>query len=114
MTKGIYTATGAQRVATDDGNYKTVAASQTDQVLGPTGASGDLLTGLLIIPASTSPGAVSIKDDSGSAITVFAGGSNSVLTLHPFYVPIGAISTLGPWKVTTGANVSVIGFGNFT
>lgn len=49
--------------------YKTVAASVTDQTLGATGAIGDYLGGLLIIPATTSPGAVSIKETGGSAIT---------------------------------------------
>ena len=37
--------------------YETVAASQTDQVLGATGATGDYLGDLLIVPATTSPGA---------------------------------------------------------
>lgn len=114
MTKGIYTANGAMRIATDDCNYETVAASQTDQVLGPTGAKGDLLSGLLVVPTSKSPGAVSIKDDGGSAITVFAGGTDSLATLHSFYVPINAVSLSGAWKVTTGANVSVFATGNFT
>jgi hypothetical protein len=39
--------------------YETVAASSHDQVLGPTGATGDYLAGVLIVPATTSPGAVS-------------------------------------------------------
>ena len=94
--------------------YETVAASQTTQALGATGATGDLLTGVLIIPATTSPGAVSIKDGAGTAITVFAGGTDSVSTLHPFFVPLGIRSGAGAWQVTTGANVSAIGVGNFT
>lgn len=95
-------------------DYETVAAGQTAQPLGATGAAGDLLTGLLIVPASTSPGAVSIADGAGGAITVFAGGATSVATLHPFFVPLGAVSATGGWSVTTGANVSVIAVGNFT
>lgn len=94
--------------------YETVAASQTDQALGATGASGDSLDGLLIVPATTSPGAVSIKDGSGSAITVFTGGTGAVSNLVPFLVPLGIKSTGGAWKVTTGANVSVIAAGRFT
>lgn len=96
------------------GNYETVAASQTDQVLGAAGASGDYLVGVLIVPASTSPGAVSVKDGAGSAITVFAGGTDSVSNLVPFFVPLGINSGAGAWQVTTGANVSAIGVGNFT
>lgn len=95
-------------------NYETVAASATDQALGATGAAGDLLTGLVIVPATTSPGAVSIKDGAGVAITIFTGGATSVADLKPFFVPVGAKSTGGAWKVTTGLNVSAIATGKFT
>jgi len=91
--------------------YETVAASQTAQVLGSTGAVGDLLTGLLVVPATTSPGAISILDGATS-ITVFAGGT--LTSVIPFAIPLGVKSVSGPWKVTTGANVSVIGVGDFT
>lgn len=108
-------------LATDDpvakaltGNYETVAASQTDQTLGTTGATGDFLAGVLIVPGTTSPGAVSIKDGAGSAITIFTGGASSVSNLVPFMVPLGMYSTGGAWKVTTGANVTCIGIGRFT
>ncbi len=97
-----------------NGEYETVAASQTDQPMGATGATGDFLASVLIIPATTSPGAVSIKDGAGSAITIFTGGATSVADLKPFSVPIGAKSLAGAWKITTGAAVSAIGFGDFT
>jgi len=93
--------------------YETVAASQTAQVLGGAGAIGDYLSGLLVTPATTSPGQVLILDNATS-ITVFTGGASSVSNLVPFFIPIGAKSVSGAWKVTTGANVSVIGVGNFT
>lgn len=94
--------------------YETVAASATNQALGAAGAIGDLLTSLLIVPATTSPGAVTIKDGAGSAITVFPGGASSIATLHPFTVSLGIRSSAGAWQVTTGANVSVVAAGNFT
>lgn len=93
--------------------YETVAASQTDQAIGATGATGDYLAGLLIVPATTGAGTVSLKDGGGSAITIFTGGG-TLSDLKPFFVPIGAISAAGAWKVTTGANVSAIAFGAFT
>lgn len=93
-------------------DYETVAASQTDQVLGATGAKGDVIERLIIVPATTSAGNVSIKDGSGSAISIFATGTLSDLT--PIVIPLGAISTNGAWKVTTGAAVSVIAVGRFT
>ena len=96
-------------------DYETVAASQSDQALGATGAAGDLLHAIWIIPATTSPGAVSLKDGAGSSITLFAGGASSVADLKPFKaaLPEDAVSTAGAWSITTGANVSAIASGRF-
>lgn len=96
-------------------DYEAVAASQSTQALGATGAAGDYLAGVLIVPGTTAAGAVSIKDGSNTAITIFVGGGTTALTiLTPVYVPIGAKSTAGAWQVTTGSNVTAIAFGNFT
>lgn len=95
------------------GNYETVAASQTGQVLGGSGAVGDYISGLLVIPATVNPGNVILLDNAIS-ITAFTGGTASVSNLVPFFIPLGMISVSGAWKVTTGANVSVIGVGKFT
>ncbi len=108
--------TGTQRVSLGDigvGEYETVAASQTAQVLGATGGTGDYLSGVLVIPATTSPGNVLLLDNATS-ITIFAGGSSSVSNLVPFFIPLGTYSVSGAWKLTTGSNVSCIGIGNFT
>jgi len=96
-----------------------IAASQTKAVLGATGAVGDRLNGLIIVPATAAAGAVSLYDGSAStAISLFAGGGTTPLTdLKPFFVPINAkaATTASPgWYVTTGANVSVVAVGNFT
>ncbi|CAN5551698.1 hypothetical protein BH10PSE14_BH10PSE14_41740 [soil metagenome] len=92
--------------------YKAVAASSTASILGTTGAIGDLLNGLLVIPATTSPGAITLLDNA-TAITVFTGGATSVSNLVPFFVPVGGRSVSGAWKVTTGANVSIVAIGSF-
>jgi len=113
---GITTRALSQPVVLADiqsGEYETVAASQTNQVLGPTGATGDYISGLLVIPATTSPGLVTLIDNATS-IPVFVGGASSVSNLVPFLIPLGMYSVSGSWRVTTGANVSVIGIGNFT
>lgn len=115
MTNDGVAQVGSIVVATPmESDYETVAASQTDQAMGATGGAGNYLSGLLVIPATTSPGAVSIKDGAGSAITVFTGGATSVASLVPFFVPVLARSATGAWKVTTGANVSALATGNFT
>ncbi len=93
--------------------YETVAASQTAQVIGGDGATGDYIQRILVVPATTSPGNVLLLDNATS-ITVFTGGASSVATLTPFVVEIGACSVSGAWKITTGANVSVIAVGQFT
>lgn len=94
-------------------DYETVAASQTNQVLGATGATGDLLHGVLVIPATTTPGNIIVLDNATS-ITVFVGGASSVSNLVPFFIPLDLISVSGSWRITTGANVSAIGIGIFT
>lgn len=133
------TGTGAQRVtvATDQATnagaalvkggvgvvnggsaYNTVAASTALKLSatqgGGTGAIGDYLSHVVIIPSTTSPGAVTLTDGSGSAITIFAGGASSVSNLVPFAVPIGAVSTSGGWTLTTLGNETAIGFGKFS
>lgn len=100
-------------LAAYSGTYATVAASQTAQVLGATGAKGDYIGELLISPATTSPGQVLILDGATS-ITIFVGGATSVADLKPFAVPLGMYSASGAWKVTTGANLTVIAIGKFT
>ncbi len=95
-----------------EGQYETVAAAATDQALGASGAAGDWLRGLLIVPATTGAGTVSIKDGAGSGINVFVSGTLADLT--PIWIPLWIKSTSGAWKVTTGSNVSVIAVGNFT
>lgn len=96
------------------GKYETVAASASAQVIGGTGAAGDYFSHIVIVPATTSPGAVSITDGAGSAITIFAGGASSVTSLAPITVALDLKSLSGAWKVTTGTNVSAIAVGNFT
>lgn len=96
------------------GEYETVAASQTAQVLGSSGAAGDYVAGLLVIPAVVACGAVTLLDNA-TPISVFVGGGTTALpSCIPFFIPLGIKSVSGPWKVTTGANVSVVAVGNFS
>lgn len=97
-----------------DDDYETVAASQTNQAMGAAGAVGDFLRGILVVPSTTSPGAVTIKDGTDAAVTVFVGGATSVQNLLPFFIPLGLRSRVGAWQVTTGAALTAIGVGNFT
>ena len=95
--------------------YNTVAASQSAQALtgGSGGATGDYLSHCVVIPTSTSPGVVTIKDSS-TTVYAFPGGSSSLSNLVPFTIPVGAKSVSGAWTVTTGASLSAVCVGKFT
>ena len=117
LTVGTHAVTNTPLTNFGAGEYETVAASATAQALGATGAAGDYLAGILVVPATTSPGSVTLFDGSTSpdvGITLFTGGASSVSNLVPFFIPLGMISLNGAWKVTNGSNVSCIGIGNFT
>ena len=90
--------------------YETVAASQTDQALGATGAKGDWLERLVITVATAATGTVSIKDGSGSAIPVTAANT----PIGVYSVTIGLKSAAGAWSVSTGAGATVVAVGSFT
>lgn len=109
---------GGVPVVNGGSTYQAVAASQTATVLQTsTGAIGDYLSHCDIYPTSTSPGVVTVFDNTnaaaGSAI-LFPGGATSLSNLAPISVPVGAVSTAGAWKVTTGASVSVVCYGKFS
>lgn len=92
--------------------YSTVVASVTDQALGAGGgAIGDLLSHIVIQPATTAAGTVTVKD--GTTV-IFTFTSGTLADLSPKTVPFGLASVNGAWKVTTGANVAVMACGSFT
>ena len=110
---------GVQRVSSPSEHAIQIDAGSTDQVIQmSTGAAGDYLEKLVIFPATTTPGNVILEDGTATSptfsMTVFAGGTDSVTTLHPFTVPVGAYSQDGEWVITTGANVSVMAVGHFS
>jgi len=88
----------------------------TTTMLGTTGAIGDFLSTVTIVPETLNPGSISIKDGSGTAIVIFAGGTGSVLSLVPFTVNLGYTSTGVGWQIVTGSGGNVHGVcgGNFT
>lgn len=115
---GAALAKGGVGVVNGGSFYQTVAASATATVLqSSTGAIGDYLSHCVLYPTSTSPGVVTVFDNANAAATnviLFAGGSSSLSNLAPIAVPVGAVSTAGAWKVTTGASISVACYGKFS
>jgi len=94
------------------GEYETVAASQTDQVLGATGAAGDYLEKLVVTVTTAATAAVTIKDGAGSAIPVVPNSPGAGVGVY--VVPLDIVSTSGAWSVTTLAGSTVIAVGRFT
>jgi len=90
--------------------YETVAASQSDQALGATGAAGDVLKRLIITVATSATGTVSIKDGSGSAIPITAANT----AIGVYIADLDLQSVAGAWSVTTGAGATVVAVGRFT
>ena len=89
--------------------YETVAASQTAQVLGGTGAVGDYLHRIVVTVNTALTSTVSVLDGSTAVMAVPANTPIGV-----YSVEINAASATGPWKVTTGAGAEVMAVGRFT
>ena len=88
--------------------YEAVAASQTDQALGATGATGDYLHRLLISVTTASTASVTLKDGSTTIFTTPAATPIGVYSIE-----VNAVSRNGAWTVTTGSNVTAVGVGVF-
>lgn len=89
--------------------YETVAASQTDQTLGNTGASGDFIHRLIVSVATSATGTVTLTDGATSIVITPANTPIGV-----YGVEINATSKLAAWGVTTGAGATVLAVGDFT
>lgn len=89
--------------------YETVAASQTAQVLGGTGAKGDYVHRLIISVATALTGTVTLIDGSTSIVI-----SPASTTIGVYSIELNMAAATGPWKVTTGAGASVVAVGIFS
>lgn len=103
---------GAFEVISADGDYETVAASQTNQVMGAVGAVGDNLGRLICVVTTAATAQVQIKDGADTAITVFPNSPGG--GVGTYVIPVGLRSRTGAWQVTTGAGVAVIACGVFS
>jgi ABC-type thiamine transport system ATPase subunit len=89
--------------------YETVAASQTAQVLGVTGAAGDTLMRLIITVSTAASSTVTLLDNATSYAIMAANTPIGV-----YVIEINAVSVSGAWKITTGAGATVLAVGNFS
>jgi hypothetical protein len=99
-----------QPVEVGGSDYETVAASQTDQVLGTAGAAGDFLARLVLNVITVATASVTLTD--GATAIVVQTAASAVLGAQT--VEFGIRAKTGPWKITTGAGVTVIAIGQFS
>jgi hypothetical protein len=92
--------------------YEHVAVSQTAQVLGGTGATGDYLHRLICTVSTAATGNVIILDGTGFSHTILPASAGT--GINSYNIEVNAISRNGPWKVTTGAGVEVLAIGIFS
>ena len=90
--------------------YETVAVSQTGQVLGGTGATGDYVQRLIINTITVATAGVTLID--GSTSIVIQTAASGVIGVQS--VEIGVASVTGAWKITTGAGATVVAVGIFS
>lgn len=89
--------------------YETVAASQTAQVLGQSGAVGDTIIRLIVTVNTAATSTVTILDNATSIAIMPA-----TTPVGVYSIDLGVQSVSGPWKVTTGAGATVVAVGNFS
>lgn len=108
-------ATGVKSYS-DGSQYKTIAAGQTNAVIGVSGAQGDYLKALVCVVATPATSSVDIKDGAtGSAISVLPAAVAGAIGTYTIPLGLTAVAAAsGGWRITTGAGVSVIAIGRFT
>lgn len=92
-------------------SYESVATSQTDQVLGGTGAKGDIIQRILVNVITAATATFSITD--GVTQLVLGTGGATVIP-GSYSLEIGLASQTSAWKVTTGAGVTLVCVGIFS
>jgi len=91
--------------------YETVAASQTAQVLGGSGAAGDYLHRLIVTVNTAATSTVTLTDGVTAIAIVPANVGTGVGVLN---IELNMASLTSGWKVTTGAGVTVVAVGQFS
>jgi len=84
-------------------DYERVEASQTAQVLGTTGAAGDILHGLYL---EANTGALAIVDGTATILTLAASTTLGFKELN--------LRAQTAWKITTAASTSCLAIGRFS
>ena len=96
-------------------SYHTVAVSQTAQVIagaGQAGAKGDIIKRVIASVDTAGAGAAATITDGSTAIPLVP--ASSAVGVHTVDFGEGLVAQTGPWKATTGGNVTLIVIGDFS
>lgn len=96
---------GGIPVVSGGNDWFWIDVSQTNTTL-PSTVTGSYLEEVLCIVATAATSQVQIKDGSGTARTILPNAVAGGVGSYP--VPLGLISKLGGWQITTAAGVTVI------
>ena len=95
-------------------SYHTVAVSQTAQELagaGQSGGKGDVIKCVIASVDTAGAGAAATVTDGSTEIPLVP--ASTPVGVHTIIFEEGLVAQTGPWKATTGANVTLIVIGDF-
>lgn len=96
------------------GTYVALPASTTTTIQSSAGAIGDYLDHITVFPTTTAAGSIVLKDGATTIATYAGGTGTALLTLTPFTIYVGAVSSVGAWSAVVGANVTGVAVGRFS
>lgn len=99
----------------DRNDYRAIAASQTDAVVGNAGKQGDIIERLVITVTTAASAVVSLKDGAaGASIPIFPNNPGGGIGTYTVLLGAKATATANPgWRITTGAGSTVVAVGRF-
>ena len=102
---------GQVAISSHNTSFERVVGGTSNQVLGVTGGTGDYLEELIVIVQGTTGScAIYLDDNNTGTIQVFGTVANTAGT---YVIPLGVVSQVGPWRLTTQATPITVAVGRF-
>lgn len=96
------------------GYYVSFAVSTFGLVQSSAGTSTDFLDFIQVFPATSTCGGITVSDSTTGVFTYTGGTVVSLPDLRPFTINVGAFSRVGPWRISTGGNITCVAVGKFS
>lgn len=104
----------ATLVSVMSSEMKNLVANTPSQQLGATGAVGDQLDGIWVVPTATTVGAISVANDAVTSV-LYSGGTVGA-DLKGFFLPFFGVKATAAtgFRVSVGVGATGVAFGQFT